>query len=38
MRFDIFKEYVDKIPLDVGIWFAGMAESWLSKRLELTPV
>jgi len=31
MRFDTFKKCLDKIPLDVGIWFAGMAEPWLNQ-------
>jgi len=31
MRYDIFKKCLDKIPLHVGIWFAGMAEPWLNQ-------
>ncbi|HFQ80599.1 MAG TPA: hypothetical protein ENK33_04400 [Desulfobacterales bacterium] len=32
MPFELFKQCLDKVPLDVRIDFSGMAEPWLNKR------
>ena len=30
MRLDNFRTYIEKVPPEVDIWFAGMSEPWLN--------